>query len=83
MKRIVLGLVAALAFASPALAQNSTMNMGLTTGTMGMSGPTAIGGSLGDSAGSIAAGANSAVNASGNSFLNHPPGIAAPVAGIR
>jgi hypothetical protein len=79
MRLIALGLLAGLALTSAASAQTSSM--GLTTGTAGMSSSAMTGGGLGDSAGSIAAGANSAVNPSGNSFLSPTPGVGAPVIG--
>jgi len=79
MKLIALGLVAGLAFTSSALAQSSTMSMGSTTGTAGIMSGAA--GGLGNGAGSISAGANSAVNPSGNSFLNPLPGISSPAVG--
>jgi hypothetical protein len=55
--------------------------MGSTTDAASVSGLATAGGGLGTSAGGIAAAANSAVNPSGNSFLNPPPGTAAPVFG--
>jgi hypothetical protein len=56
------------------------------SGTTGMNGSTTgstANGGLGNDAGSAAAGANSAVNPSGNSYLNPPPGTAPPNAGVR
>jgi len=81
MRTTALALLATLALTSSALAQNSmNMNMGSVTGTAGMSGLATAGG-LSTSAGSIEAGANSAVNPSGNSFLNPPPGASGPSVG--
>lgn len=80
MRRTALGLVAALALASPAVAQHgNTVNRGLTTGAVGTSG--LVDGGLGENAGGIAAAANSAANPSGNSFLNPPPGTGVPAVG--
>jgi hypothetical protein len=95
MKLATLGLTTALVLTnSLAFAQSGTgstggaaaggsTSSGSTTGTSGSTtGGTASGG-LGGNAGSAAAGANSAVNPSGNSYLNPPPGTAAPNAGVR
>ena len=79
MRLIALGLLAGLALASAAPAQSSSL--GSTTGAAGMSGLATAEGGLGAGAGSITAAANSAVNPSGNSFLNPPPGTSAPVFG--
>ncbi len=79
MRLIALGLLAGLALTSAAAAQSS--GMGSATGATVMSGLATTGGGLGHSAGSIAAAANSAVNPSGNSFLNPPPGVGAPIVG--
>jgi len=54
----------------------------LTSASAFAQGATASNGGLSNEAGSIAAGANSFANPSGNSFLNPPPGISAPVAPV-
>jgi hypothetical protein len=75
MKVATIGLVTALALAgTTALAQqgrkhNQTSPPGVTTGA-GTGAPATT---MGNSAGSAAAGANSAVNPSGNSFINTSP----------
>jgi hypothetical protein len=78
MRLTSLTLVAALTLAGAfAHAQSSTMGTtGSAGSTMNLGGSTtgaAINGGLGNNAGSIAAGANSAFNPSGNSFINTSP----------
>jgi hypothetical protein len=95
MKLATLGLTTALVLSNAfAFAQSGTgstggaaaggsTSSGATTGVSGSTTGSATNGGLGNNAGSAAAGANSAVNPSGNSYLNPPPGTAAPNAGTR
>jgi hypothetical protein len=62
---------------------SGTTSSGTTTGMSGSTTGSTANGGLGNNAGSAAAGANSAVNPSGNSYLNPAPGTAAPNAGVR
>jgi hypothetical protein len=78
MRLTSLALVTALALAGAfAHAQSSMMgttgSAGSTTGLAGSTTGGAADGGLGNNAGSIAAGANSALNPSGNSFINTSP----------
>jgi hypothetical protein len=64
-------------------AAGGTTSSGTTTGMSGSTTGSTANGGLGNSAGSAAAGANSAVNPSGNSYINPAPGTATPNAGVR